>query len=83
MTRTILALAFAAALGAAAQASELYDRSIDRAAMQIVASKIDGLRGAFAYDQEPEMIVSYEAMTTNSIPSGVWQDGLARATERR
>lgn len=83
MSRLILTAAFVAAACAGAGAAERYDRSIERAAMQIVAAKIDGLRGGFAFDEAPQIISSYAALVAATEPAGVWQDGLARAAERR
>ncbi|HEV2503080.1 MAG TPA: hypothetical protein VGV39_08380 [Mesorhizobium sp.] len=55
-----------------------YDRVLEQAAIDIVAANIGTLRGGFAYNQRPQMIVVQEAPP----PRRALADGLVPAVER-
>ncbi|MFD9899746.1 hypothetical protein [Mesorhizobium sp. NPDC059025] len=55
-----------------------YDRVLEQAAIDIVAANIGTLRGGFAYNQVPQMIVVQEAPPPRRAPA----DGLVPAVER-
>ncbi|WP_054309036.1 hypothetical protein [Mesorhizobium sp. 1M-11] len=55
-----------------------YDRVLEQAAIDIVAANIGTLRGGFAYNQVPQMIVAQEAPPPRRAPA----DGLVPAVER-
>lgn len=85
------AAALAGLVIGSASAEQRYDRSIDRAAMGIVAQKIGDLRGGFSFDAKPALVSERkEIVKTGSIPvprftayADPWRDGLALAVERR
>ena len=54
-------------LAAPAAAGARYDRKLEQAVMTIVAGKIGHIRGGFAYDDRPQLVVVQEAMFTGSI----------------
>ncbi|PLP59595.1 hypothetical protein CYK37_09795 [Mesorhizobium loti] len=55
-----------------------YDRVLEQAAIDIVAANIGTLRGGFAYNQVPQMIVVQDAPPSRRAPA----DGLVPAVER-
>lgn len=55
-----------------------YDRVLEKAAVDIVAATIGTLRGGFAYNQVPQMIVVQDAPPPRKAPA----DGLVPAVER-
>ena len=55
-----------------------YDRVLEQAAIDIVAANIGTLRGGFAYNQVPQMIVVQETPQPPRAPA----DGLVPAVER-
>lgn len=55
-----------------------YDRVLEQAAIDIVAANIGTLRGSFAFNQVPQMIVVQEAPPPRRAPA----DGLVPAIER-
>lgn len=61
-----------------AAAEPQYDRVLEQAAIDIVAANIGTLRGGFAYNQVPQMIVVQEAPPPRRAPA----DGLVPAVER-
>ena len=87
MRRLASALLVAMTFGGEAAADERYDRRLDQAAANIVASRLGGsLRGAF--DLGEEAILSKRAQEAppprpKDRRRGVWQDGLAIAVEKR
>ena len=87
MRRLASALLVAMTFGGEAAADERYDRRLDQAAANIVASRMDGpLRGAFGLGEEPRLETRAEEATSSRPKDrrrGVWQDGLAIAVEKR
>lgn len=90
MRMLALAAMAAAAAGAAALADERYDRRIDQAAAEIAAARMGSIRGGFGVDEEPVMLKTGEtapppraAPVQLPKPPSVWEDGLARAVERK
>src|SRR5262245_16900205 len=81
----------AAAIGflpAMALAEAQYDRTIEKAAAGIVATKIGEIRGGFSFNAKLTSLVAPEdpAADPSTIPNatvnaGPWQDGLAPAVE--
>ncbi|MCG7506322.1 hypothetical protein [Mesorhizobium retamae] len=61
-----------------AAAEPQYDRVLEQAAIDIVAANIGTLRGGFAFNQVPQMIVVQEAPAPRRAPA----DGLVPAIER-
>lgn len=55
-----------------------YDRVLEKAAVDIVAANIGTLRGGFAYNQVPQMIVVQDVPPPRRAPA----DGLVPAVER-
>jgi hypothetical protein len=56
MKALLLGAALASTVAAPAMAEMRYDRNLEKAAMQIVASKIGDIRGGFAYGQMPQIV---------------------------
>ena len=56
--RTLLCgVALSAAIVAPAAAETRYDRSLEKAAMGIIAGKMGDIRGGFSYKQVPQLVV--------------------------
>ncbi|RJT40041.1 hypothetical protein D3227_11705 [Mesorhizobium waimense] len=83
-------MTISAAIAAPAMAETRYDRNLEKAAMDIVAGKIGGIRGGFSYKQRPQFVVVPDAVEPPLVPaerpgrqaSGDSNDGLAPAVER-
>jgi hypothetical protein len=68
-----------------------YDRKLEQAAIDIVAGKIGGIRGGFAFDVHPVLVIVHDQMSTGSVPprnasalsSDALRDSLAPAIERK
>ena len=56
MQSLLLGGVLALAVAAPAAAEMRYDRSLEKAAMQIVAGKMGDIRGGFAYGQTPQIV---------------------------
>jgi hypothetical protein len=75
------------ALAGQAMPEPRYDRRIEEAAMAIVAARMGDIRGGFAFDAKPMMVVVRDdiVMGTTEIEA-VWApappEGMARAVER-
>ena len=68
--KTILLTSIAVAVATApAFAGVRYDRKLEQAALEIVASKIGDIRGGFSYKQKPRFVVVQDALATPS-PAG-------------
>ncbi|MET3520697.1 hypothetical protein [Mesorhizobium abyssinicae] len=88
MNRFLCGIAFLALAAGPAKAETRYDRNLEKAAIDIVAGKIGGIRGGFSYKQVPQLVVLPE--TAPAVPvepqprqaSGDRNDGLAPAVER-
>jgi len=81
-----------AAIAMPATAENRYDRKLEQAAMDIVASKMGDLRGGFAYNAEPAFVILPDMAPTGSIkrtfvtyaaPAPRWAGGLTPAVERK
>jgi hypothetical protein len=78
-------------LAGQATAEPRYDRKLEKAVMAIVAAKIGNIRGGFAFDARPVMVVVQgdTVMGTTDMSAGRRMqpdrppEGMARATERR
>jgi hypothetical protein len=86
--RTLLCgVALSAVIVAPAAAETRYDRSLEKAAMGIIAGKMGNIRGGFSYKQVPQLVVvpDVAAAPVESPPkqaSGDAGDGLTPAVER-
>ena len=85
MKTTILAALLLAAIQSPVSAGQQYDRSIEAAAIRIVAAKMGDLRGGFALDQKPAFVqpIDRSQPTYLSARGGEWRDGMALATQER
>lgn len=85
MKTTILAALLLAAIPGSASAGQHYDRSIEAAAIRIVAAKMGDLRGGFAHGQKPAFVepIDRNQPTHLSAPHGEWRDGMALAVKER
>lgn len=74
-------------LAGSSTAEPRYDRKLEEAAMAIVAAKIGDIRGGFAFDARPVMVVLRDdaVMGTTDMNAARFAppDGMARATDRR
>jgi hypothetical protein len=90
MKTLLYGMALSAAIAAPAMAETRYDRNLEKAAMDIVAGKMGGIRGGFSYKQRPQFVIVPDAVATPAAPaerpgrqaSGDRNDGLAPAVER-
>jgi hypothetical protein len=57
MNRILSAAAMLAAVTAPCIAEMRYDRNLEKAAMEIVASKMGDIRGGFSYMQKPQLVI--------------------------
>jgi hypothetical protein len=85
MKTTVLAALLLIAIPASALAGQQYDRSVEAAAIRIVAAKMGDLRGGFALDHKPTFVqpIDRSHPTHLSAPRGEWRDGMALATRQR
>jgi hypothetical protein len=87
--RTILVCGVAVStLALPAMAERPYDRNLEKAAMEIVASRMGEIRGGFSYAQVPQLVAerdlplpARQEMPAPDVADG--DDGLAPAVERR
>ena len=74
-------------LAGQATAQPRYDRKLEEAVMAIVAARIGDIRGGFAFDAKPIMVVVQNdvVMGTTDINSAADRlpEGMARATDRK
>ncbi|MEQ1942152.1 hypothetical protein ABMA32_06980 [Mesorhizobium sp. VNQ89] len=84
----VIAVALASGGIGSVAAQQRYDRKLEEAVIGIVASKMGDIRGGFALDTKPVMIVvhgdvvrSTTELTATHRPAPV--DGLARAVEQK
>ena len=63
------------ALAGPAAAESRYDRKLEEAVMAIVAAKIGDIRGGFAFDAKPVMVVVQDdiVMGTTGMNAGAWR----------
>ncbi|UVK44325.1 hypothetical protein BPNPMPFG_006237 [Mesorhizobium sp. AR07] len=91
MKTLLCGVALSAVIVAAAAAETRYDRSLEKAAMGIIAGKMGDLRGAFSYKQVPQLVVVPDPGAAPAVPpehpreqaSGDRDDGLSPAIERQ
>jgi hypothetical protein len=85
MKTTALAAILLAAIQGPALAEQPYDRSIEAAAIRIVAAKMGDLRGGFALDKKPVFVrpIDRSRPTHLSAGQGEWRHGMALATQGR
>ncbi|QND65831.1 hypothetical protein HB777_19235 [Mesorhizobium loti] len=89
MKTLLCGVALCAVLVAPAVAETRYDRSIEKAAMGIVAGKMGDIRGGFSYKQVPQLVVVPAAAPAavterpREEATGKPDDGLAPAVERQ
>ena len=68
--KTILLTSIAVVVATApAFAGERYDRKLEQAALEIVASKMGDIRGGFSYKQKPRFVVVQDALAAPA-PAG-------------
>ena len=74
-------------LAGQATAQPRYDRKLEEAVMAIVAARIGDIRGGFAFDAKPVMVVVQNdvVMGTTDMNSAADRlpEGMARATDRK
>jgi hypothetical protein len=85
--KALVCAGLALALAGSATAEPRYDRKLEEAVMAIVAAKIGDIRGGFALDAKPVMVVVQDdaVMATTDMSMGRRLDppeGMARATDR-
>lgn len=85
--KALVCAVLALALAGSATAEPRYDRKLEEAAMAIIAAKIGDIRGGFALDAKPVMVIVQDdavMATTDTNPAKLDPpEGMARATERR
>ena len=90
--RTLLCgVALSAAIVAPAATETRYDRSLEKAAMGIIAGKMGDIRGGFSYKQVPQLVVvpvvapapAAGTERPREEAKGKPDDGLAPAVERQ
>jgi hypothetical protein len=75
------------AMAAPVAAETRYDRTLEKAVIEIVVSKMGNIRGAFSYKQAPQLVVVPEAAPAAPVPieprkQASNNDGLMPAVER-
>jgi hypothetical protein len=77
----------AIALVGPATAQSRYDRKLEEAVMAIVAAKVGEIRGGFAFDAKPVMVIVQDntvmGTTDMNAATDTPPEGMARATDRR
>ncbi|HEY6633273.1 MAG TPA: hypothetical protein VIZ90_17625 [Rhizobiaceae bacterium] len=86
--KALVCAVLALGLAGSATAEPRYDRKLEEAVMAIVAAKIGDIRGGFALDARPVMVIVQDdaVMATTDMSRGpkvALPEGMARATERR
>jgi hypothetical protein len=87
MKSFLCGMALVMAMVVPAAAETRYDRNLERAVMDIVASKIGDIRGGFSYKQIPKLVVLPEIAPAAPTPveppkQASNNDGLMPAVER-
>jgi hypothetical protein len=93
MKTLLCGVALCAVIVAPAVAETRYDRSLEKAAMDIIAGKMGGIRGGFSYKQVPQLVVvpviapAPAPVAVTEPPreeaTGKSDDGLSPAVERQ
>ncbi len=85
--KALVCAVLAIALVGPATAQSRYDRKLEEAVLAIVAAKIGGLRGSFAFDAKPVMVVIQDNTVMGTTDMNATRfappEGMARATERK
>lgn len=85
--RALLCAATVIAFAGQATPEPRYDRKLEEAAVAIVAAKMGDIRGGFAFDAKPMMVVVRDEIVMGTTDVGATRraappEGLARAVER-
>ncbi|TIN21506.1 MAG: hypothetical protein E5Y31_20890 [Mesorhizobium sp.] len=91
MKTLLCGVVLCAVIVAPAAAETRYDRSLEKAAMGIIAGKMGDIRGGFSYKQVPQLVVMPDAVPAPAVAieplreqaSGDRGDGLSPAVERQ
>jgi len=90
MRTLCIGLAAIGLLTTSAVAETPYDRKLEQAAIDIVVGKIGEIRGGFAFDAKPFLVVTPDSASSGPVDMrgaysvlDPWQDGLAPAIERK
>ena len=85
--RALVCAIAAIALAGPATAEDRYDRKLEEAVMAIVAAKIGNLRGGFALDAKPVMVVVQDNAVMGTTDMNATRhappEGMVRATDRK
>jgi hypothetical protein len=85
--KALVCAVLALALAGSATAEPRYDRKLEEAVMAIVAARIGDIRGGFALDAKPVMVIVQDDAVTATTDMNAAKlappEGMARATERR
>jgi hypothetical protein len=85
--KALVCAALAIALVGPATAQSRYDRKLEEAVMAIVAAKIGDIRGGFAFDAKPVMVIVQDNTVMGTTDMNAARlappEGMARATERK
>ena len=89
MKALVCAVVVVALVGPSAAQSR-YDRKLEEAAMAIVAAKVGDIRGGFAFDARPMMVVVQDDIVMGTTDMSAAQaapdkppEGMARAIDRK
>ncbi|ESZ29833.1 MULTISPECIES: hypothetical protein [unclassified Mesorhizobium] len=90
MKTLLCGAALCAVIVAPATAETRYDRSLEKAAMGIIAGKMGDIRGGFSFKQVPQLVVLPAPVSAPAVAiepareqaSGGREDGLSPAVER-
>jgi hypothetical protein len=85
--KALVCAGLAMALAGSATAQDRYDRKLEEAVMAIVAAKMGDIRGGFALDAKPVMVIVQDdaVMATTDMNMGRQlepPEGMSRATDR-
>ncbi|MBZ9957396.1 MULTISPECIES: hypothetical protein [unclassified Mesorhizobium] len=91
MKTLLCGMAILTAIAAPAIAGTRYDRNLEKAAVDIVASRMGHIRGGFSYKQLPQLVVPPDAASASAAPverprrevARDRDDGLSPAVERQ
>ena len=85
--KALVCAALAIALMGPATAQSRYDRKLEEAVIAIVAAKIGDIRGSFAFDAKPVMVIVQDDTVMGTTDMNATRlgppEGMARATERK
>ncbi len=85
--KALVCAALAIALAGPSTAQSRYDRKLEEAVMAIVAAKIGDIRGSFAFDAKPVMVIVQDNTVMGTTDMNATRlappEGMARAMERK